>query len=68
MAYTAIVVLDNIFLTSFTFDAPHDRSAAYKQACEMWADKSDYLRQGPLNSHVCSIVPGYHEPYTHTEE
>ena len=67
MAYTAIVILDGDFLTSFCFDAPHDKAAAYERACEMWKDGSadssarDWERAAGL---VCAVVPGYHEAFT----
>ena len=66
MAYTAIVTLDGYFLTSFRFDAPHDKAAAHKRACKMWEDG---LVDGPVRDSeraaglVCAIVPGYHEPF-----
>ena len=69
MAYTAIVILDNNFLTSFTFDAPHDRGAAYARALEMWGDKNSprgatLPEWGHPFARVAAIVPGYHEPFT----
>lgn len=68
MAYTAIVILDNNFLTHFTFDAPHDRAAAHDFAREMWDDESrrspDLPEWGHPFARIVAIVPGYHEPFT----
>ena len=71
MAYTAVVILNNAFLTSFCFDATHDRAAAYKRACEIWQDGSALSRHCAQaagmereEGRVCAIFPGYHEAYT----
>ena len=69
MAYTAIVIKDNTFLASFTFEASHDRSAAYRRAQEMWEDESspreaNLLEWGDPFARVVTIVPGHHEAWT----
>lgn len=69
MSYTAIVVLNNIFLTSFLFVAPHDRSVAYKHACDMWfAEAGDHPAWGDGQARVCAIIPGSHEAYIPLEK
>lgn len=68
MAYTAIVILDNTFLTSFTFDAPHDKSSAYERAQEMWNNEPphgvDLLEWGDPFARVVTIIPGYHKAWS----
>ena len=59
MSYTAIVIYNNNLYTSFTFDAPHSREAAYDEACNLW-DKDS--RMIPL-SKVIAVIPGYHAAY-----
>jgi hypothetical protein len=69
MAYTAIVIKDNHFLSSFTFDAPHDRPAAYARAQDMWSHGDpprgvNLLEWGDPFARVVAIVPGHHEGWS----
>ena len=69
MAYTAIVIKENLFLSSFIFDAPHDKSAAYDRAQEMWNNEDsphgvDLPEWGDPFARVVAVIPGYHEAWS----
>lgn len=60
MSYTAIVFHNASFYTHFQFSGPHDKPAAFFQACNIWKNskkKDDY-------SKVVAIIPGSHEAWT----